>query len=81
VTDKHYAAFPVELPRRCILGWSPPGGTVLDPFGGTGTTALAAVTHGRLGISCDLGYSRLAAWRVMDPNQRRLAIAKPRASA
>jgi DNA modification methylase len=76
--DKHYAAFPVELPRRCILGWSPAGGTVLDPFGGTGTTALAAVAHGRTGISCDLsqGYGRLAHWRVHDPNQRRSALVK-----
>jgi DNA modification methylase len=81
--DKHYAAFPVELPRRCVLGWSPAGGVVLDPFGGTGTTALAAVTHGRTGISCDLsqGYSRLASWRVMDPNQRFRAITRPPRSA
>ena len=77
-SDKHYAAFPVELPRRCILGWSPPGGTALDPFGGTGTTALAAVAHDRLGISCDLsqGYGRLAQWRVLDPNQRAKAITR-----
>lgn len=83
VTDKHYAAFPVELPRRCILGWSPPGGAVLDPFGGTGTTALAAVTHGRTGISCDLsaGYGRLAAWRCSDPGQRARAVTKHPRSA
>lgn len=70
--DKHYAPFPMELPRRCILGWSPLGGTVLDPFGGTGTTALVAAAHGRTGVSCDLslGYGRLARWRGADPVQQ-----------
>lgn len=68
----HFAAFPVELPLRCILGWSPVGGVVLDPFGGTGTTALAASVHGRVGISVDLSgdYCRLAAWRTDDPAQQ-----------
>jgi DNA modification methylase len=33
----HYAAFPTEWPRKLISGWSPEGGVVLDPFGGTGT--------------------------------------------
>jgi DNA modification methylase len=70
--DKHYAPFPMELPRRCILGWCPPGGTVLDPFGGTGTTAVVASVLGRTGITCDLsrGYGRLARWRGQDPAQR-----------
>lgn len=44
---------------------------VLDPFGGTGTTALAAHALGRVGISVDLSldYCRLARWRVHDPDQ------------
>lgn len=137
----HFAAFPMELPRRFILGWSPfaictrcgsgrrpvvhrdkvddrphrvqgrerdalLGGhrqdgragmsitdytcdcpntnadtepaVVLDPFGGTGTTALVARAHGRVGISVDLSaaYCRLAEWRVNDPKQlRRAALA------
>jgi DNA modification methylase len=136
----HYAAFPMEWPRRLILGWSPrevcttcgqgrrpvveaqrtlddqpvivggwqrggvqghtsgvgnwryatarrisdcacacPAptaptlpGVVLDPFGGTGTTALVAVMHGRRGISIDASadYCRLARWRASDPRQR-----------
>lgn len=78
---EHRAAFPVELPRRCILGWSPAGGTVLDPFGGTGTTALVASAYGRTGISVDLGtdYCRIARWRTTDPGERARAldIAKP----
>lgn len=68
----HHAAFPMELPRRLILGWSPVDGTVLDPFGGTGTTALVATMLGRRGISVDLSadYARLAQWRASDPKQR-----------
>jgi DNA modification methylase len=137
----HYAAFPMEWPRRLILGWSPrevctacgegrrpvaelgrvpdrPGrvqgrtvdalldghgadgragsrfartstitgyacscpdasasstpGVVLDPFGGTGTTALVATMLGRRGVSVDLSgdYCRLAQWRASDPKER-----------
>jgi DNA modification methylase len=67
----HFAAFPMELPRRIILGWSPVGGTVLDPFGGTGTTATVAKTLGRIGITVDRSadYCRLALWRTNDPKQ------------
>ena len=68
----HFAAFPMEWPRRLILGWSPPDGTVLDPFGGTGTTALVAAMLGRRGISVDLSadYQRIATWRCNDPKER-----------
>lgn len=143
-------SFPMELPRRIILGWSPPGvcvacgegrrpvakasretfygngrhrsgaqqvkdgaamvgwaqdekwrtqttitgyacacptpdaptrpAVVLDPFGGTGTTALVAAMHGRLGISVDRSadYCRLAAWRTTDPAQRAAALQVPK---
>lgn len=68
----HFAAFPMELPRRAILGWCPPDGVVLDPFGGTGTTALVATMLGRRGISVDLSadYCRLATWRAFEPKER-----------
>jgi DNA modification methylase len=137
----HFAAFPMEWPRRLILGWSPrevctvcgegrrpvtvrsigpdaqgrigtlhggdsarfahrterkmldglttreitgtacgcpdttapsTPGVVLDPFGGTGTTALVAAMLGRRGISVDLSadYGRLARWRANDPKER-----------
>lgn len=138
----HFAAFPMEWPRRLIRGWSPAGvctvcgegrrpvadrnekalhrpsgaarvgttmdsvsgvsrvrsnagnvrtvhritgyrcacseptattrpGVVLDPFGGTGTTALVAKALGRVGISVDMSadYCRLARWRTTDPKQ------------
>lgn len=46
-------------------------GVVLDPFGGTGTTALVAKALGRHGISNDMSadYCRLAGWRTTDPKQ------------
>lgn len=142
----HFAAFPMEWPRRIILGWSPADictacgegrrpvvdrsekaylrpsaydheadrwaqnatanprktwantatltrvtgyacacpepiaetrpAVVLDPFGGTGTTALVASALGRHGISVDRSadYCRIAQWRVNDPGQRASAM-------
>ena len=53
---------------------------VLDPFGGTGTTALVAAAYGRTGITVDLSadYCRLARWRVHDPGERARARAMPK---
>lgn len=52
---------------------------VLDPFGGTGTTALVAKALGRIGISIDRSadYCRLAQWRTNDPRQLAKAARKP----
>ena len=76
----HYAAFPFELPRRCILGWSPPSALVADPFGGTGTTALVASMLGRDAATFDLSadYCRLARWRTADPAERARALGVPK---
>lgn len=65
---RHFATFPLVWPYRLILGWSPPRGLILDPFGGTGTTALAAAALGRDAISADLShdYCRLAQHRLSD---------------
>ncbi len=54
-------------------------GVVLDPFGGTGTTALVAHALGRHGISNDMSadYCRLAGWRTTDPKQQAKAARKP----
>lgn len=46
----HPAVFPVEIPRRLIKLFSFHGETVLDPFAGTGTTAIAAIELGRHGV-------------------------------
>ena len=50
----HFATFPPELIRPCILAGCPKGGVVLDPFGGSGTTAAVATEEGRNAILCEL---------------------------
>jgi DNA modification methylase len=141
---EHFAAFPMELPRRIIQGWSPDGicvacgqgrrpvsvvtdkkatgydtrivpmsrdtvhghdgrggkkilttrgitgyacdcpdtsaptrpAVVLDPFGGTGCTAMVAAANGRIGITVDYShtYSRFARWRTSDASERAKAM-------
>lgn len=41
-SDAHFATFPPELVERCLRAGCPPGGRVLDPFGGAGTTGMVA---------------------------------------
>jgi len=55
-------------------------GIVLDPFGGTGTTALVAAVHGRIGVTVDRSadYCKLARWRVADPGERARALDVPK---
>lgn len=62
----HFATFPPDLIEPCILAGSPIGGTVLDPFGGSGTTAGVAIKHGRRAILCELnpGYAAMIPARV-----------------
>ena len=50
----HFAVFPPDLIEPCVLAGSPIGGTVLDPFGGSGTTAGVAVRHNRNAVLCEL---------------------------
>lgn len=64
--EAHFATFPPELVERCLDAGCPPGGRVLDPFGGSGTTALVAIAKGR---TCDLielnpGYAAMAKQRI-----------------
>lgn len=65
-TSAHFATFPPDLIEPCILAGCPPGGTVLDPFGGSGTTAGVALKHGRNAILCELNpdYAALVPDRV-----------------
>ncbi|HEX8191952.1 MAG TPA: site-specific DNA-methyltransferase [Allosphingosinicella sp.] len=51
----HNAAFPSELVRRCIEVGSPPGGHVLDPFVGSGTTVFTALKNRRNVVGIDRG--------------------------
>lgn len=62
----HFATFPPDLIEPCILAGSPAGGTVLDPFGGAGTTGLVAAKHGRSAILCELNpqYAEMARARI-----------------
>ena len=53
----HFATFPPDLIRPCIIAGCPMGGTVLDPFGGSGTTAQVAMEEGRRAILCELNPS------------------------
>ena len=62
----HPAPFPVELPRRLIELYTYPGDLVLDPFVGSGSTAVAAVRSGRhyVGYDTDAGYAEAAESRA-----------------
>jgi len=63
----HFATFPAELIEPCILAGCPEGGTVLDPFGGSGTTAGVAMKNGRNAVICELNpeYAALIDERVL----------------
>src|SRR5439155_9959782 len=56
----HPAPYPVEIARRLIRMFSFAGDTVLDPFAGTGTTAIAAMDTGRNSISVEIEPKYLA---------------------
>ncbi|HGM5119725.1 site-specific DNA-methyltransferase [Stenotrophomonas maltophilia] len=58
----HFAAYPLDLCRRPLLATCPPGGVVLDPFCGTGTTLLAAQNLGLKSVGIDISerYLELA---------------------
>lgn len=64
----HFATFPPDLIEPCILAGCPVGGTVLDPFGGAGTTGLVAQRSGRRAVLCELNpeYAAMARARIDD---------------
>lgn len=63
----HFATYPPELIRPCILAGSSPGDTVLDPFSGVATTGVVALELGRnyLGIEINEAYNEAARKRLM----------------
>jgi DNA modification methylase len=65
-SEAHFATFPLELIEPCILAGCPKGGTVLDPFFGSGTTGLCCQMNGRLwaGIELNEKYCGLSIKRV-----------------
>lgn len=70
----HVAAFPVELPLRCILASTDAGDVVFDPFAGSGTTLLVADQLERKYFGCDISPSY-----VLEASER-LASAKTKAT-
>lgn len=74
----HFATFPAELIRPCVLASSKPGDFVLDPFFGSGTVGLVSQEEGRryLGIELNPEYVRLANDRLQaaQPNVTKLVV-------
>jgi len=66
----HFATFPPDLIEPCIKAGSKAGDTVLDPFGGAGTTGLVADRLGRNAVLCELNptYAQLAENRIRQDN-------------
>lgn len=64
--DAHFAVFPSELPKRCIMAASKEGDIILDPFAGSGTTGMVAKQLNRKSILIDISetYCKLEVKRV-----------------
>lgn len=62
----HFATFPEKLVEPCVLAGSPPGGMVLDPFAGSGTTGVVAKRLGRnfVGVELNPEYKKMAEDRI-----------------
>lgn len=63
---EHPCQFPVELVERLVLSMTDRGDVVVDPYMGVGSSIIAAIKHGRLGMGCDIerDYVRIARERV-----------------
>ena len=72
----HPCQFPVELIERLVLALTDPGDLVLDPFMGVGTTAIAALIHGRKAIGAEImpEYIEIAKERIRLAEQGLLRI-------
>ena len=68
----HFATFPEALIEPCVLAGCPPGGTVLDPFFGAGTTGVVCARLGRacVGIELNPAYAEIARARLSRPGLR-----------
>jgi DNA modification methylase len=67
-TGAHFAVFPSEIPRRCILASTRENDLVLDPFAGSGTTGAVALSlHRRfIGIELNPDYIAMITRRMAD---------------
>jgi hypothetical protein len=59
LAHENEAPFPEHLAAAFVLSFCPPGGVVLDPFIGSGTTAAVALANGRRAIGCDVRQSQI----------------------
>ncbi len=68
----HFATYPPDLIKPCILAGCPIGGTVLDPFNGSGTTGVVCMEYGRNYIGIDLNpeYIEMSDKRIKDIQQQ-----------
>jgi DNA modification methylase len=68
----HGAQFPAALPARCIVTSTDPGDIVLDPFVGSGTTGVAAISLGRrfIGIDVSAEYLTVAERKIRETESR-----------
>jgi len=71
LAHENEAPFPEWIAEVFIKSFCPPGGTVIDPFCGSGTTLAVAMKHGRDGIGIDIRESQI------ELTTRRLAAIKP----
>ena len=64
----HFAVFPEKLIEPCVLAGCPIGGTILDPFCGSGTTGVVSARNNRnfIGIELNPEYAELARKRIAD---------------
>ena len=62
----HFAVMPTELVEPCILAGSKEGDTILDPFSGSGTVGLVALTNNReyLGVELNPQYAEMSVERI-----------------
>ena len=65
----HFAVFPPEIPRLCILAGSKPGDTILDPFAGSGTTGAVAISLRRRAVLCELNVEYVGLIRERITNE------------
>jgi DNA modification methylase len=73
---EHPCQFPVELVQRCVLALTEPGGVVLDPYCGVGSTIIGALQHGRKAIAAeqDSKYISITRERIQKFAQRTLPL-------
>lgn len=63
----HFATYPPKLVEPCVLAGCPQGGTILDPFCGSGTTGVVALNHGRnfIGLELNPEYAEMSRNRIL----------------